>query len=120
MEKHNENRSEPERKIFFHSESATATAIGAVLLLGIIFLVLTIIWVEWVPEWKNDAEYSHMDDVGEDMAELKSRIDMMSIVLASTYSNSTPVNSTIQIPHPLILRFKFTCKFSFQILPPLN
>lgn len=101
MKKHNENRSEPERKFFFRSESATATAIGAVLLLGIIFLVLTIIWVEWVPEWKNDAEYSHMDVVGEDMAELKSRIDMMAIVLASTYSNCSPLDDMYSNASPL-------------------
>ena len=90
MKKHNGNRSRSEKKFFFHSESATATVIGAVMLLGIIFSVLTIIWVECVPEWKNDAEYSHMDDVCEDMAEVKSRIDMMSIVLASNSSNCSP------------------------------
>ncbi|MDD2340165.1 MAG: hypothetical protein PHG79_07900, partial [Methanosarcina sp.] len=96
MKKHKENRSRSEKRFFSDSESATATVIGAVLLLGIIFSVLTILWVGCVPEWKNDAEYSHMDSVWEDMAELKSRIDIMSIVMASS-SNSSPISSNSSI-----------------------
>jgi len=91
VKKYAENRSESKRT-FFSSESATATAIGAVLLLGIIFSVLTILWVFCIPEWKSDAEYSHMGDVYEGMAEVKSKIDMMSIVLASN-PNSSYINS---------------------------
>jgi hypothetical protein len=93
MEKHDENRSRSEKTFFFHSESATATVIGAVLLLGIIFSVLTIICVFCIPEWKSDAEYSHMGDIFEDMAEVKSKIDMTSIILASNPNYSSP-NST--------------------------
>ena len=109
MKKHKENRSRSEKRFFSDSESATATVIGAVLLLGIIFSVLTILWVGSVPEWKNDAEYSHMDDVWEDMAELKSRIDIMSIVMASgsnsspISSNSSPISSNSSPINPLYL-----------------
>jgi hypothetical protein len=92
MKKHKEKKDRSQKTLFFYSESGTATVIGAVMLLGIIFSVLTIAWVEFVPEWKNDAEYSHMDDVWKDMTELKSRVDVMSIVLASN-SNCTPINS---------------------------
>ena len=95
MKKHNENRSGSEKTFFFHSESATATAIGAVLLLGIIFSVLTFICVFYIPEWKSDAEYSHMGDICEDMAEVKSKIDMMSIILASN-----PNSSSLNSPNP--------------------
>jgi len=94
MKKCNKNRFEPE-KTFFHSESATATVIGAVLLLGIIFSVLTIVCVGYIPEWKSDAEYSHMGDIYEDMAEVKSKIDMMSIILASN-----PNSSYLKSPNP--------------------
>ncbi len=92
MKKNKEKRARSEKELFFNSESGTATVIGAVLLLGIIFSVLTIAWVDCVPEWKNDAEYAHMDDVWKDMTELKLRADVMSIVLASS-SNCTPINS---------------------------
>ncbi|MDD4681101.1 MAG: hypothetical protein PHP79_09530 [Clostridia bacterium] len=97
MKKHKENRSESEIFFLINSESATATTIGAVLLLGIIFSVLTILWVCCVPEWKNDAEYSHMGDVCEDMAKVKSKIDLMSIILAS---NSNPSNLNSINPSP--------------------
>ncbi|MGB9938533.1 hypothetical protein [Methanosarcina sp.] len=120
MRNYDESRSRSGKKIFSNSESATATVIGAVMLLGIIFSVLTILWVECIPDWKNDAEYSHMDDVWEDMAELKSRIDVMSIVLASNsyfsplddmYSNSSPINplySNYAVP-------KFVTSVSFHM-----
>lgn len=102
MEKHNESKPIPEKIYFFQLESATATVIGAVLLLGIIFSILTITYVEYIPEWKGDAEYSHMDDVCGDMAKVKSKIDMMSIILASnpdpSYSNSlNPSSSAPQL-----------------------
>jgi hypothetical protein len=102
MKKNYENRSRSKKTFFLHSESATATAIGAVLLLGIIFLVLSIIRIGYVPEWKNDDEYSHMDNVRKDMAEVKSKIDMMSIILASSpkssnINSSNPSSSTPQL-----------------------
>ena len=68
MKKHNKSKSGLENMFFFSSESATSTVIGAVLLMGIIFSILTIVYVEHIPEWKGDAEYSHMDDVCGDMA----------------------------------------------------
>jgi len=93
MKKHNEKDFKLENISFSRSESATATVIGAVLLLGIIFSVLTIIWVGCVPEWKNDAESSHMDSVWKDMADVKSKIDMMSIILASI-PDSSKINTS--------------------------
>lgn len=102
MKKYNEKDSGLEKIRFSRSESATATVIGAVLLLGIIFSVLVIIWVGCVPEWKNDAERSHMDNVWKDMADVKSKIDMMSIILASTpdsskMNTSNPSSSSPQL-----------------------
>ncbi|WP_240664295.1 hypothetical protein [Methanosarcina sp. MSH10X1] len=93
MKKSNRNKEKPEKKSFFHSEAATSTIIGAVLLLGIIFSVFAIVRIGYVPEWKSDAECSHMNDVYEDMADLKSKIDMMTVVLASN-PNSSYINSS--------------------------
>lgn len=83
MKKADRDKAGSKKLYLSHSEAATATAIGAVLLLGIIFLVLSIITIYYIPEWKSDAEYSHMDDVWEDMIYVKSKIDMMTIILAS-------------------------------------
>jgi len=86
-------KSESCKFFFFRSESASSTVIGTVLLLGIIFSVFSIVWIGYIPEWKNDAESSHMEDIYKDMADLKSKTDMMSIVLASK-ANSVYINSS--------------------------
>jgi hypothetical protein len=95
LQKSDRDKTRSEETFFSHSESATATVIGAVILLGIIFSVLTLICVFYIPEWKSDAEYSHMGDICDDMAEVKSKIDMMSIILASS-----PNSSSINSPYP--------------------
>jgi hypothetical protein len=74
---------EKARKSFFNSESAGATIVAAVLLLSIIFTVLAVVRIEYVPMWKTDAEQSHMSEVQEDMAELKSTADIVSLFTSS-------------------------------------
>ena len=63
---------------FLNDNSAISTVVGAVLVLGLIVTLTTTIQVSYVPAWKADAEYSHMSDVWEDMANLKSNIDILS------------------------------------------
>lgn len=63
---------------FYRSENAIATAVAAALLLGIIIAFITNVQVNYVPEWKEDAEYEHMSEVWEDMARLKSNADFLS------------------------------------------
>lgn len=74
---------EKARKSLFNSESAGATVVAAVLLLSIIFTVLAVVRIEYVPTWKTDAEQSHMSKVQKDMAELKSTADMVSLFTSS-------------------------------------
>lgn len=81
----------------FRSESASSTVIGAVLLLAIIVSVFSVVRIGYIPEWKNDAEYSHMNDVWEDMADLKSKIDLMTIALASD-PDSQNTEITMSVP----------------------
>lgn len=80
--------SETARKSFFNSESAGATIVAAVLLLSIIFTVLAVVRIEYVPMWKTDAEQSHMSEVQKDMAELKSTADMVSLFTSSDSNTS--------------------------------
>ena len=84
-------------KSLFSSESGTATVIATVLLLCIIFTALALIRVEYVPEWKIDAEKSHMNDVQKDMIELKSTADILSLLMASD-SNFSATGLPITIP----------------------
>ncbi len=82
---------------FIESRSAASTAIAAILLLGILFSVISIITLGYVPEWKNDAEYSHISEVWEDMMTLKAKIDKETINLVSDQDSLTP-NITINVP----------------------
>ena len=82
---------------FFRRESASSTAIAAILLLGILFSVFSVIQLGYYPEWKADEEHSHMANVWEDMTELKSQIDRTSIALMSDPNSSAP-KITMNIP----------------------
>lgn len=88
---------EKARKSLFNSESAGATVIAAVLLLSIIFTVLTVVRTEYVPQWKTDAEQSHMSEVQNDMAELKSTVDMVSLFTTSD-QNSSAYGYSVTVP----------------------
>ncbi|KKH93310.1 hypothetical protein EO95_13485 [Methanosarcina sp. 1.H.T.1A.1] len=89
--------SQASKPFSLRSESASSTVVGAVLLLAIIVSVFSVVRIGYIPEWKNDAEYSHMNDVWEDMADLKSKIDLMTIALASD-SDSPNTEITMSVP----------------------
>ncbi len=72
------------------SESAVATVIAAVMLLAIIVTIFAIVRISYIPEWRDDAEASHMKDVLEDMGNLRSTID----TAAFFKSSSVPSQST--------------------------
>ena len=88
---------EKARKSLFNSESAGATVIAAILLLSIIFTVLAVVRTEYVPQWKTDAEQSHMSEVQNDMAELKSTADMVALSTASG-QNSLGNGFSVTVP----------------------
>lgn len=79
------------------SEAAISTVVSAVLLLGMIVALLTVIHVSYVPEWKTGAEQEHMANVYYDMSVLKSNMDILSVASASnpesTMFFSTPVRA---------------------------
>jgi hypothetical protein len=79
------------------SETAVSTVVAAVLLLGIIVALLTVIHVSYIPEWKTGAEQAHMADVYYDMSVLKSNMDLLSVAgannPASVMSFSTPIRA---------------------------
>lgn len=84
-------------KSLFNSESAGATVIAAVLLLSIIFTVLAVVRIEYIPQWKTDAEQSHMSEAQNGMAELKSTADMVSLFTASD-KNSSANGFSVTVP----------------------
>jgi hypothetical protein len=93
-----ENKSrEKAKKGLFNSEFAGATVIAAVLLLCIIFGVLAVVRIEHVPEWKIDAEESHMMEVQSDMAELKSTVDLITLLTSDPYSSAYGFSITVPV-----------------------
>lgn len=85
---------------FINSESATAIALAGIILFALAFTVYAVIQVEYVPEWKTDAEYAHMNEVWGDMGEVKSNVDSLIILMGS--DNST-AEAGISISVPLIM-----------------
>ncbi|WP_340818643.1 hypothetical protein [Methanolobus sp. WCC4] len=87
-------RTEVEFKSLGKCSSAISSVISAVLLLGIVVSVITVVNVQYVPEWKTSAEQVHMDDVFYDMAEMKNEVDML-----SAYSLTEPSTSlSLSVP----------------------
>ncbi len=79
------------------SEHAIATVISVILLLGLIIAITTTLHLSYIPAWKNDAEYSHMDNVYYDMSNLKSNIDILSAVMVTNPGSSVFVSLPVRM-----------------------
>ncbi|WP_406662143.1 hypothetical protein V7O66_05910 [Methanolobus sp. ZRKC3] len=80
---------------FKESESAVSAVVSAVLLLGIMVSIITVINVSYIPEWRTGTEQAHMDEVFYDMASMKSDMD----ILAATINGNS--GSTISVSSPI-------------------
>ena len=81
----------------YRSDSAISAVISAVLILGLIVTATTMYQVRYVPAWKSDAECSHLADVYEDMANLKSQVDVLSAILAANPGSRVSVSVPIKM-----------------------
>lgn len=86
-----------ELKRLAHCDSAISTVVSAVLLLAIVVSVITVVNVQYVPEWKTSAEQVHMDDVFYDMAEMKNELDILSAYTLTEPSTSLSVSVPIKM-----------------------
>ena len=82
---------------FYKSESGIAAAVAAALLLGIIVVAMTTVQVQYVPVWKEDAEYAHMSDVWQDMSRFKSNVDILAAGIEMNPNSRITLNSPIQM-----------------------
>ncbi|TGC09414.1 DUF7289 family protein [Methanolobus halotolerans] len=83
-------------RILKKSESAVSSVVAAVLLLGIMVSVITVINVSYIPEWRTGAEQAHMDEVFFDMSNLKSHIDILSATVSGQPAGSISTNVPIR------------------------
>jgi len=82
---------------FSKSESAAATAIAAVLLLALIFTMIAVVKLEYVPDWKNDAESDHMYNTLDEMGRVKTSIDILSGLLGPYNYSSHNISVTVPV-----------------------
>lgn len=82
---------------FCKSESGVSAAVAAALLLGIIVATMTTVQLNYVPVWKEDAEYAHMSDVWQDMSRLKSNVDILAAGLEINPNAKIVINSPVQL-----------------------
>jgi hypothetical protein len=80
---------------FSKSESAAATAIIAILLLGLAFTIISVVKLEYIPEWKIDAEQDHTYDVWNSMEGAKVRIDILSRLMESSNYSTNDFSATV-------------------------
>ncbi len=73
------------------SDKAVVGIVVAVLLIGLIVAVVTIINVAYVPQWLKEIEASHMQDVQSQFIQLKYAIDMLSLIRQHT-AISVPIS----------------------------
>ncbi|WP_269850039.1 hypothetical protein [Methanosarcina horonobensis] len=82
---------------FCRSESGVSTAVAAALLIGIVVIFMTTVQINYMPVWKEDAEYAHMADVWHDMSRFKSNVDIITAGLEINPNARIVLNSPIQV-----------------------
>jgi len=74
-----------------NSDNGVVGIITAVLLIGLIISVFSIVQLVFVPVWMEKMEADHMDTVSHQIAQLKFSIDMQSMVKERNLPVSTPI-----------------------------
>ena len=82
---------------FCRSDSGVSTAVAAALLIGVLVAFMTTVQINYMPVWKEDAEYAHMSDVWHDMSRFKSNIDILTAGLVINDDVRIVMNSPIAV-----------------------
>lgn len=83
------------RKSLSKSESAAAIAIAAVLLLGLAFTLISVVKLNYAPEWKIDAERDYSYDAWSNMEDVKTRADLFTQFMSSDINYSYGLSATV-------------------------
>jgi len=91
------------KRIFFvnkinQSDDAVVGIVVAVLFIGLILIVITMINAVYVPQWLENSEANHMSEVKNQFTQLKYALDMQTIVNDSTAITSPVTLGTKEIP----------------------
>ncbi len=88
-------RKEVAQKSLFKSESAAVTAVAAVLLLGLAFTIISVVKLNYVPEWKIDAEKDYSYDAWSNMEDVKTRADIFTRLMDSDSNYPYGLSATV-------------------------
>jgi len=75
-----------------NSNNAVVGIITAILLIGLIISVITIIQTVFVPNWMEQSESEHMDQVADQFAQLKFAIDLQSVLQERNLPVASPIS----------------------------
>jgi hypothetical protein len=81
-----------------NSDDAVAGIVVTVLLIGLIMAVMVMVKTVYVPQWIEESEAAHMEEVSNQFAMLKYALDIQSIVNQSTAISATITLGNKEIP----------------------
>jgi hypothetical protein len=93
------------------SDKAVAGIITAILLVGLIVIVISLIQTTYVPKWMRTIEAEHMGDVADQFSQLKSAIDIQ----AAT-GQKTPMSTSITLGNKEIPYFSASRAFGSLLI----
>jgi len=95
----------------WYSDNAVAGIITAILLVGLIVIVISLIQTTYVPKWMRSIEAEHMGDVADQFSQLKSAIDIQ----AAT-GQKTPMSTSITLGNKEIPYFSASRAFGSLLI----
>jgi len=95
LNKEARGKKEMSRKSLLKAESAAAVAIAAVLLLGLAFTVISIVKLNYAPEWKIDAERDFSYDAWSNMEDVKTRADLFTQFMSADINYPYGLSATV-------------------------
>jgi len=81
------------------SDNAVAGIITAILLVGLIVIVISLIQTTYVPKWMRTIEAEHMGDVADQFSQLKSAIDIQAATRQKTPMSTSITLGNKEIPY---------------------
>jgi hypothetical protein len=93
------------------SDHAVAGIITAILLVGLIVIVISLIQTTYVPKWMKSIEAEHMSDVADQFSQLKSAIDIQTAT-----GQKTPMSTSIALGNKEIPYFSASRAFGSLLI----
>jgi len=85
------------------NNEGVAGIVVAVMLIGLLFTFLSLVQVNWVPDWSEEREAEHIDSVANQFTQMRFAVDILSTVDQSGNKITAPITlGTQEIPLPFL------------------